>query len=217
MTAARNSIVALFHRRFAAAACWSLVVGGLVAATSTPARAQMPSALYSWEGTPGNTQQWAFAFGGAGGAATVNNVTAGEITIVETSTTAGASIAFADAANRVRESSTAASGGLDLTGLDWLEFDLGHTGSAPINVQFYTQAASGTGPSPGYSFSGLGPDLAIAPGMATYRVPLTALPADQLVYIRQFGIQTREHAAVGNVTWTLREVRSGARRWRCAI
>jgi hypothetical protein len=109
----------------------------------------------------------------------------------------------------VRESSTAAGGGLDLTGLDWLEFDLGHTGSAPITVQFYTQAAAGTGPSPNYSFSGLGPDLAIAPGMATYRVPLTALPADQLVYIRQFGVQTRAHEAVGNVTWTLREVRSG--------
>ena len=208
MTTAITLIVASIRRRLVAATRLSVVVG-VFFLLSTPAWAQMPSALYSWEGATGNPHLWAFAFGGAGGSATVNNVTAGEITIVETSTTAGASIAFADGANRVRESSTAASGGLDLTGLDWLEFDLGHNGSAPINVQFYTQAASGTGPSPGYSFSGLGPDLAIAPGVATYRVPLTALPADQLVYIRQFGVQTRAHAAVGNVTWTLREVRAG--------
>jgi len=178
-----------------------------VAGAPSGARAQLPSDLYSWN-APNDVQSWVYSFGAQGAAATLSNSIPGELTIQETGG-AGLSFAFAEGGNRVPESSTAANGGTDLTGLDWLEYEIGHNGSGPINVQFYTQGASGTGPSAGYTFTGLGPDVAIAPGVATYRVPLTGLPPDQLVYVRQFGVQVRNHEPVGNVTWTLRNLRAG--------
>jgi hypothetical protein len=186
-----------------------LVAAALVAAacllSATAAHAQLPSVLYSWDASGNaapNIEAWARNFGAASTAATLDNNTAGSLTIVETSTALGGSQAFTDGANRVRESSTAASGGTDLTGLDFLEFDLGHNGAAPVNVQFFVQASTG------FSFVGLGPDLAVAPGMATYQVPLSSLTPDQAVYIRTMGINIRDHAALGNLTWTINEVRS---------
>jgi hypothetical protein len=117
---------------------------------------------------------------------------------------AGADIAFSDGANRVRESATAASGGTDVTGLDWMEFDLGHTGGAPIQVQFYVQA------SVGFNYVALGPDLLVAPGMNTYQVPLqSVLTPNQAVYLRTMGFNARPHGAVGDVVWSLQEVRAG--------
>src|SRR5690606_24626605 len=43
----------------------------------------------------------------------------------------------------------------------------------------------------------------------TYQVPLTSLTPNQLVYVRTVGINIRDHAAEGNLTWTIEEVRSG--------
>jgi hypothetical protein len=160
--------------------------------------AQTPGPIYTWAGT-GNIQQWMKSFGT--NSATLFNIVPGELTMTETGTP-GSSIAFSDDFNRVRETPSGPSGGLDLTGLSFLEFDLGQNGSAPINVQFYTQA------SPGSNFVALGPDLSVAPGLSTYQVPLSGLTADQLVYLRTIGINVRDHSAIGNVTWTLREVRS---------
>ena len=182
-----------------------LVVGGLLLGmlSTSVAQAQLPSALYTWDAT-GNAapsvENWAKNFGT--NTVTLSNSILGELTITETGT-AGSDVAITDGGNRVRESSTASSGGTDVTGLDFLEFELGHTGSAPINVQFFVQASTG------FNFVALGPDLAVAPGMATYQVPLSGLTADQAVYLRTIGMNVRTHAAVGNVTWTLREVRTG--------
>lgn len=207
MNAAINKSPSLWARLSRAGAGLALLCAGCLYTPST-AHGQLPSTLYSWQSAPNNIQEWKFAFGG-GASATLTNSVAGELTIQETSPTIGASFAFSDGGNRVRETSQS-NGGTDLTGLDWLEYEIGHNGSGPINVQFYTQAANGiSGPSPNYAFTALGPDLAITPGVNTYRVPLTALPPDQLVYIREMGVQVREHAAMGNVTWTVREVRSG--------
>ncbi len=167
--------------------------------------AQSPSVLYTWDNSGNaapNIEAWIRSFGAGGTSATLDNSIVGELTIVETSTPAGATQAFSDGFNRVRESSTAASGGLDLTGLDFLEFDLGHNGSGPINVQFYVQAT------PSSTFVALGPDLAVAPGVTTYQVPLSLSPP-QAVYVRTLGFNARDHLPLGNVTWTLREVRSG--------
>ena len=167
------------------------------------ASAQSPSVLYTWDNTGNpspNIEAWLQNFGN--NTTTLANSIPGELTIAETGTP-GADVAISDGANRVRESSTAAAGGLDLTGLDYLEFDLGHTGSAPIQVQFFTQGSTG------FNYSALGPDLTVLPGVNTYQVPLTAVPANQLVYIRTLGFNARAHADIGNVTWTLREVRSG--------
>jgi hypothetical protein len=39
-------------------------------------------------------------------------------------------------------------------------------------------------------------------------VPLTGLAADERVYLRTLGFNARDHVALGNLTWTLNEVRS---------
>jgi hypothetical protein len=170
------------------------------------AAAQSPSVLYTWDNTGAavpNVEAWNRNFGAASTSATLSNAVLGSLSIVETSTALGGSQAFTDGGNRVRESSTASSGGTDLTGLDYLEFDLGHNGAGPINVQFFVQASTGS------NFVALGPDLSVTPGMATYQVPITALTPTQAVYVRTMGINVRDHAAIGNVTWTIDEVRSG--------
>ena len=173
-------------------------VGALL---SFDAHAQAPGALYTWAGT-GDVRGWVKNFGD--NTVTLSNTIAGELTITETGG-AGASLAMSDGPNRVRESSTGASGGLDLTGLSYLEFDIGHNGAGNINVQFYVQA------SPGYTYVSLGPDVPVTPGVNTYQVSLTPLFPEELIYIRTIGFNARAHGAVGDVVWTLREVRAGGR------
>jgi hypothetical protein len=82
----------------------------------TSANAQSPGVLYTWNGT-GNLQDWAKNFGT--NTVTLSNSIAGELTIAETGTP-GEDVAIRDGANRTRESTTDSSGGLDLTGLDFL-------------------------------------------------------------------------------------------------
>jgi hypothetical protein len=167
------------------------------------AAAQSPSALYTWDNSGNaapNVENWVKNFGA--NSVTLDNNVLGTLRITETGT-AGSDVALSDGANRVRESSTSASGGTDLTGLDFLEFDIGHNGSGPVNVQFYVQASTG------FNFVALGPDIAVLPGMNTYQVPLTGLMANQAVYIRNMGFNARAHAAQGNLVWSLDEVRSG--------
>lgn len=160
--------------------------------------AQSPSVLYTWDGA-NSVDDWAKNFGT--NTVTLDNNTVGVLTIAETGT-AGTDVAIRDGSNRVRESSTA-SGGLDLTGLDYLEFDLGHNGVGNVDVQFYVQASTG------FTYVGLGPDIAVSPGVNTYQVPLSGLTAAQLVYIRTVGFSVRSHLGEGNLTWSLDEVRSG--------
>lgn len=181
-------------------------MGGIAAAclfgVPTIVHAQSGGAIYSWAGT-GDTRAWIRGFGAANTSATLDNNTAGALKVTETSAAAGGSQAFSDGFNRVRESSTASSGGLDLTGLSFLRWTLGHNGSSAVNVQFYVQASTAS------SYVALGPDLAVGPGMNTYDVSLAGLTADQLVYVRTMGINIRDHAAQGNLTWTIEEVASG--------
>jgi hypothetical protein len=169
---------------------------------ASPVLAQSPSVLYTFP-TPANISQWVRNFGAANTSATLSNPAGGALTIAETSTATGATQAFSDDFNRVRESPSAGSGGLDLTGLDFLEFDFGHNGSANVDVQFFVQASTGA------TFVALGPDLSVAPGVNTYQVPLTGLTAAQQVYVRTLGMNIRDHAAQGNLTWSLGELRSG--------
>ncbi len=146
-------------------------------------------------------QQWVKNFGAAGNTVALDNSIAGEFRVIETGT-AGSSVAISDGANTVREGSSSG-GGTDLTGLSYLEFDIGHNGVGNINVQFFVQASTA------FNFVSLGPDLVVTPGVNTYQVPLTGLTADQAVYIRTMGFNARDHAPLGNVTWTVREVRAG--------
>ncbi|MFO0788164.1 MAG: PEP-CTERM sorting domain-containing protein [Pirellulales bacterium] len=185
---------------------WLIALAVASAMYGLRAQAQSPSALYTWDNTGNaspNIESWVYNFGAGGTSATLTNAVPGELTITETSATVGGSLAISDGGNRVRESSTGASGGTDVLGLDWLEFEVGHNGSAPVNVQFFVQASTG------FSFVALGPDVAVQPGVNTYQVPITGLTPSQAVYLRTVGMNIRDHAAQGNLTWTVREVRAG--------
>ena len=165
---------------------------------ASSAAGQSPSVLYTFDGPP-SIEDWIKGFGT--NTVTFSNSIVGELTVVETGAP-GSTVAISDGFNRIRESSTV-TGGLDLTGLDYLQFDVGHNGANNVNVQFYVQAT------PSSSFVGLGPDISVAPGINTYQVPLTGLTYPQIAYIRTVGMNIRDHAAMGNLTWTIQEVRSG--------
>lgn len=166
------------------------------------ANAQTPGVLYTW---PSTTSDWSKNFGAGSTSATLSN-SGGALQILETSATAGGTQAFSDGFNTIRDTPATfgigCCGGIDLTGLSSLQFDLGHNGVGNVNVQFFTQAT------PGSNYIALGPDLAIAPGMNTYNLPLTGLTAAQSAYMRTIGINIRDHASEGNLTWTLNELRS---------
>lgn len=159
--------------------------------------AQSPSVLYTWDGPP-NIEDWKKNFG-TNDVLLDNNI-AGQLRMIEIGAT-GKDVAFSDGANRVRETS-GVSGGLDLTGLDFLEFDLGHNGSGNVNVQFFIQGSTS------FTFVALGPDIPVSPGVNTYQLPLAGLTFEQQVYIRTVGFNVRDHVAEGNLAWTLEEVRS---------
>jgi hypothetical protein len=177
----------------------SLALFSALILSTTHASAQTPAVLYTWAG---GTQDWFRNFGAGSTSATFGN-SGGALQIVETSAAAGGSQAFSDGFNTARESfGIGSAGGLDVTGLSSLQFDLGHNGSGPVNVQFFTQAT------PGSNFIALGPDIAVTPGINTYSVPLSVLTPLQQTYMRTIGINVRDHAAQGNLTWTINEVRS---------
>ncbi len=165
------------------------------------ATAQTPGVIYTWGGS--TVEDWFHNFG-AGTANLANS--GGAFQITETSATAGTGAAYSDGFNTIHDASalfpSGSAGGLDLTGLTSLQFDIGQNGSAPVSVQFFTQA------SPSSSYVALGPDISILPGMGTYTLPLTGLTADQIVYMRTIGINIRDHTGQGNLTWTINEVRS---------
>jgi hypothetical protein len=188
------------RRRSAPALRALLALAALSTLPCATARAQTPGVLYTF---PSGTQDWFKNFGSGTG---VLSNAGGALQIAENSATPGTGAAWSDGFNTSHDASalfpTGSAGGLDLTGLSSLQFDLGHNGSGPVNVQFFTQAT------PGANYIALGPDLAIAPGMNTYTLPLSGLSADQQVYMRTIGMNVRDHTSQGNVTWTLGEVRS---------
>ena len=171
----------------------------LALAGSVPASGQSPRVLYTWNGT-GNVQSWFKNFGA--NTLAIENTTAGELTVTEMGT-AGSDFALSDDFNVISEGApTNTIGGLDATGLSAIEFDMGHNGTADVNVQFFVQASAGA------TYVSLGPDLAVSPGIKTYSAPLAGLAPDQIAYIRTVGINVREHADQGNLVWTIREVRT---------
>lgn len=179
----------------------SRLCGLMLLFVAVAANAQSPSVLYTWDGAA-SVDDWAKNFGTNN--VTLDNSTPGVLTIVETGS-AGSGVAIRDGFNRIIEASTGASGGLDLTGLDYLEFDLGHNGTGPVSVQFYVQASTGSD----YLALGPGPDFLVVPGMNTYQAALPAMTYGQQVYVRTVGFSIRDHLAEGNLTWTVGEVRSG--------
>ncbi len=175
--------------------------GLLTLAFSSLVCGQSPRVLYTWAGT-GNAQGWTKPANFGVNEVTIENSILGELTVTETGEP-GTTFGIADDANTVSENGTNL-GGLDLTGLDAIEWEIGHDGDAPVNVQFFVQAT------PLFTFIALGPDVEVAPGMAVYSTPLDGLALDpaQIAYIRVIGINVRDHIEQGNLVWTIREVRS---------
>jgi hypothetical protein len=198
-----EGLMKALHLRLANASLLSLLI-------VSGAFAQPPSVLYTWshgfgESAGANNEGWAFNFGG--NTVALDNATDGTLKVAETGT-AGLGWAIIDSFNRIKESANPADfGGIDLTGLDSLQLDLGHTGSNPVNVQVFTHV--NMGPSGCCDFVALGPDIAVAPGVATYSVPLSGLTSEQIANMRTIGLNVRDHAADGNLMWTVNEIRSG--------
>lgn len=175
---------------------------------STIAAAQSPGTLYTWPGT-GDVADWVNE---GANSSTVANTTLGQLTVTELGdeldpSIVGGAHVIRDGFNRRLDASPAL-GGLDVTGLDALEVDLQHSGTGSVNVQFFLQAT----PAFNYLWAGSngalnGPDWAVGTGVQTLRFPLGLLPPEQQAYIRTVGLSVRDHAAVGNVTWDILDVR----------
>jgi len=172
------------------------------------AAAQTPGVLYTFAAPDASNYNW-LAVGPQQTASL--SISGGALTVTETGyfdpfneiEAHGGSLLISDGYNRLRESATF-EGGLDLTGLSFLEIDVSHTGTGPINVQPYTQV----GPNSTYISWGQN-DLAMQPDVTyTLQFPLSVLNAEQRAYVRTVGFQTRNHESLGDVSWTISEVRS---------
>jgi hypothetical protein len=176
----------------------------------------MPGTLYTWPGT-GDVAEWVAET--QTNTVTVANSTAGLLTATETGLfdpineifIVGGASTLHDGFNRRYEGSTE-QGGLDLTGLNTIELDVQHNGTANVNVQFYMQ----TTPSYTYLWGGSDPantlggaDWSVAPNTpTTLKFPIHALTPAQQAWISAFGLSIRAHEAAGNVTWNISDVRT---------
>lgn len=173
------------------------------------AAAQSPTTLYTWAGT-GNTADWATS---GTNLSTLANSTAGQLTVTEMGDEldpliVGGPLVIRDGFNRRLDASPAL-GGLDVTGLNAIEIDLAHNSTGTVNVQFFIQATPGFN----YLWAGNngalnGPDWVVGPGIQTLRFPINLLSPAQQAYIRTVGLSVRDHAALGNLTWDIYDVRT---------
>ncbi|MBE7487606.1 hypothetical protein HS121_05025 [bacterium] len=157
------------------------------------AQSQSPRVLNNFEG---GTEGW---FQNFGTIAAISSAS-GELHWTSPEGTTGA---ISDSFNNTGAFYAPTAGGVDLTGMTALEFDVWYTGAdAAIGVQFFVQA------SPGSNYVALGPDVTLIAGdsSATIRVPLTGLTAAQKAYVRTWGMNIRTHA--GEASFFLKEVRS---------
>ena len=176
------------------------------------ALAQLPSVIYTWNGT-GDTREWNVDASSVS-FSTVSQNTAGELTIQELGDefqpgcgpTAcpdqyGKSVLIRDNGNRVRESSFA-SGGLDLTGLQFLEMDIRHSGTGDVQVQPYIGTGMNStytwfGPAPDYAPSGTPWTIPAGSTPTTVRIPISSLTEAQQAYNRVIGFKALEHVEQG--------------------
>jgi len=176
----------------------------------SPAAAQQAGVIYTWDHSFGeslgpNNEDWDNDYGPDAPALT--NVIDGELTVTETNQTGWT---IRDGYNKIREASNSDFGGLDLTGLDSLEIEIGHNGAQTYGGQVYVRTPSA--PEGCCNYFNLGP-ISVAPGAPqVFSVPLTAIPtADELAWVRTLGVQIFDHtwdAGGGPLTWTIKEFRS---------
>lgn len=206
------------------AVCFA-VLSVLVPCTVTTA--QTPGVVYSWAGVPSTTQEWQVwgnhnflpGFDPPFNRATISGAT-GDLVVTETGTgnEVGGATWILDGFDRPREGAPA-KGALDTTGLDYIEIDLKHNSpTATVQVDFLLQAllaetvtvyggSNGVAvvqdfvtPSP--------PAWSIGPGLNTIRFPVSQLTRRQQATIQTIWLAPQRHAAAGNLTWTISEVRT---------
>lgn len=187
----------MMSRQWVMLICMGAVVGLWCAA---PAVAQTPGELYTWDwgygdATGPNVEGWAID----GGNASVNNAIDGQLTVAE-----GDDLGFnvRDSWNRIRESSNPQDlGGLDLTGLQSIDYVIGHSGTQTLGGKLFAQVPSGW-----KEF-----EISVAPGAPqTFSFPLSLLTADDIPWINTIGVQVWDHSwdGEGPLDWTIEQVSS---------
>lgn len=158
--------------------------------------AQAPHVLNNFEE---GTEGWELGFG------TINNIynENGKL-FWETDGTGGA---IRDNYNNTGAVFQPGAGGVDLTGLPYLEFvNLMYTGEDPtIDVEFYVQASVNSN----YKGSAqlIGHDVTFTAGIPqSVTVPLASLSEVEIAWVRVWGVNVRAHTSLA--LWSLDEVRS---------
>ena len=167
------------------------------------AHGQSPGVLYSWDGT-GNIRNWVSDYADSTIEPPLSNTVPGELTIQELPDPVfedvGRGFTVRDDYNLLREGSTV-QGGLDLTGLTSIDFDVEHNGTGNVPVQIFVQAT------PSFTFKTA--FFQLPPGPQTISFPLSTLTPSEQAYIRGIGLKVFEHfTEISNLTWSIKEVRS---------
>jgi hypothetical protein len=184
----------------------------VVFASSGLAVAQTPDKLYSWDDhTVQDWQVWGVNVPGTGTNKATVSAASGDLVVTEIGNgtpsggVVGGSLWIFDGFDRSRENWLGVKGNLDATGLQYIELDIRHnspTATVPVNffmVSYINNQATTVAS---------GPAISIGPGLNTMQFPLSLLSPRLQGSIKNVFIQPEAHAAVGNLTWTISEVRS---------
>jgi len=191
---------------------WRLttLVAACVLGIGGTAWAQTPEVVYSWSGT--SRANWLLydrtilePILGPGYNKAAMSVVDGNLVVTETGvgSAVGMPIWILEGHNYARENYFA-KGNHDVTGLDYLEIDLRHNSTtATVNVNLFLQAIETED-----VVVNNGAPFPVAPGLNTLRFPLSLLTPRQQTSLKTYIIIPEAHAAVGNLTWTITEVRT---------
>ena len=181
------------------------------------ATAQTPGIVYEWAGAHPEdtslTKQWK-AWGvntqpGTGTNAATISAATGDLVVTEIGTglpgggVVGGTLWIFDDWNTPRENAPD-KGNLDLTGLQYLEIDLKHnspTGTVNVDFMLHVQETESVN-----IFSG--PAWLVGNSVTTMLFPLNLLTPRQQASVKAIFALPQDHAALGNLTWTISEVRS---------
>jgi hypothetical protein len=184
----------------------------VVFAGSGLAMAQTPDKLYTWDDhTVQDWQVWGVNVPGTGTNKATVSAASGDLVVTEigdgtpSGGVVGGSLWIFDGFDRPRENWLAVKGNLDVTGLQYIEMDIRHNSpTATVPVDFFMVSYINNQPTTIAS----GPAWSIGPGLNTIKFPLNLLSSRLQGSIKNVFIQPEAHTAVGNLTWTISEVRS---------
>jgi hypothetical protein len=194
---------------------WCLTVLSVLIGSGV-ATAQTPGIVYEWAGAhaedPSLTKlwkAWGITVPGTGTNSATISAATGDLVVTETGTglpgggVVGGTMWIFDDWNTPRENAPD-KGNLDVTGLEYLEIDLKHNSPAgTVNVDFMLHTLELESVN---VFSG--PAWSVGNSLTTMRFPLNLLTPRQQASIKAIFVLPQAHTALGNVTWTISEVRT---------